>query len=361
MTQTIMLYCAVLSLCFFLAKKARKNEKKINIVIIVFLLTMLAGMRKYTVGIDTGTYVYYLDLIRNGQFNDVWGVERTFKIIMLLLSRLSGGYTLFLTAMALITNACIVIRFWDFRDIAKFEWMLLAYYIMFYFYGYNIMRQMCAVAIVFWSSRYIEKENYLSFLMGIAIAYFFHTSAILGLCYLLAEFVNWRYLDIRKKRVIRASMLLFPVGAVYAVRILFSYLGYFSNLKIRLGPILFAKLMFFLISQYGLKNSIVYREEKKQQTGDRDAAINICYKIQSIEICYLAGLLLAFLGYANQTISRGSLYLYIMECVYMGILMQYKKISSIYPLLVFLLYSYLFVSTLIAGGQGEIPYLFFWQ
>lgn len=361
MIQTIILYCAVLATIFFLAKVAQKSQKKNYIGIIVFLLTMLAGLRKNSVGIDTYTYVRYLDLIRNGQFNYVWGMEYTFKVILLLLGRIFEGYTPFLIIMALITNLCIVMRLWDFRDVTRFEWAILVYYTMFYFYGFNIMRQMCAVAIVFWSSRYIEKGKYLPFLIGVAFACLFHTSAILGACYLFGEFVNWRYLDKWKKRILQASVLLFPIGIIYAIRLLSDYSRYFVSSKMQVGPMLFAKLLFFLISQYGLRASIVHCEVENYPARDGNMTEQLSYKIRSIEIYYLIGLLVAFVGYTNQTVSRASLYLYLMECVYIGMLMRYKKIKSGYPLLVFLLYGYFFVGTVFAGGQGQVPYLFFWQ
>ena len=134
MIQTIAIYGIVLFFCFVLARNAQKYEKKGYIVAIVLLLTLLAGLRKDSVGIDTHTYAQYLNLIRNGQFNYVWGVEYTFKMIMRLFGKAFKGYTAFLLSMALITNACIIRRLWDFRNITRFEWTVLVYYIMFYFY-----------------------------------------------------------------------------------------------------------------------------------------------------------------------------------------------------------------------------------
>lgn len=361
MIQTTMIYGIVLFFCFVLARNAQKYEKRGYIVAIVLFLTLLAGLRKDSVGIDTHTYVRYLNLIRNGQFNYVWGVEYTFKMIMLLFGKVFKGYTAFLLSMALITNACIIMKLWDFRNITRFEWTVLVYYIMFYFYGFNIMRQMCAVAIVFWSSRYIEKGKYLSFLVGVAFACLFHTSAILGACFLLGEFVNWRYLDKWKKRILQASVLIFPIVIIYAIRLLSDYSRYFVSSKMQVGAMLFAKLLFFLISQYGLRASIVHCEVKDYPACDGKVTEKLNYIIRLIEIYYFIGLLIAFAGYANQTVFRASLYFYILECVYIGAIMRYKKIKTIYPILVILLYSYLFFGTVFAGGQGQVPYLFFWQ
>lgn len=361
MIQTIIIYGVALSFCFVLAQNAQKSEKKCYVVAIIVLLTLLAGLRKYSVGIDTHTYVSYLNLIRNGQFDYVWGVEYTFKVIMLLLGKVFKGYTAFLLILALITNACIVMRLWDFRDISKFEWAILVYFIMFYFYGYNAIRQMCAVAIVFWSSRYIEKGKYLLFLAGVAVACLFHTSAILSICYLFSEFANWRYLEKWKKRIISASAFFVPTGVIYSIKTLSDYSRYFATSNIRLGPVLFAKLVFYLISLYGLRKEILYCEKKNNQLVLKDRGRSLNYKIRSIEAYYLVGLLVAFSGYVNQTVFRASLYFYILECVYMGVIMRYKKIKTGYPILIVLLYSYLFLGTVFAGGQGQVPYLFFWQ
>lgn len=361
MIQTIAIYGIVLFFCFVLARNAQKYKKKGYIVAIVLLLTLLAGLRKDSVGIDTHTYAQYLNLIRNGQFNYVWGVEYTFKMIMLLFGKVFKGYTAFLLSMALITNACIISRLWNFRNVTRFEWTVLVYYIMFYFYGFNIMRQMCAVAIVFWSSRYIEKGKYLSFFAGVAIACLFHTSAILGSCFLFEEFANWRYLDKWKRRILQVSLFIFPIGIIYAIRLLSDYSRYFVSSKMQVGAMLFAKLLFFLISQYGLRASIVHCEVKDSPACDGKMTDKLNYIIRFIEIYYFIGLLIAFVGYANQTVFRVSLYFYILECVYMGTIMRYKKIKTIYPILVALLYSYLFLGTAFAGGQGQVPYLFFWQ
>ena len=361
MTQTLVLYVLTLFIVYLLARKARMTNDKISLMLIIVILSLLVGLRGETVGIDTSTYVRYFHLIGNGRFNYVWGVEYTFKIIMLVVSQIFGSYTVLFLLIAILTNICIVMRLWDFRDISNFEWVVVTYYIGFYFYEFNIMRQMCAIAVVFWASRYIEKGKYLRFIAGIAIACIFHKSALLGVIFLISEIVNWKFLNKWQQRTICAASLCVPIGVLYLFRELSSYFRYFSSFKIRLGPILLLKVMLFILSQWNLRNAIVSHKLQSVAMNRNEVVRKLNYKIRAIEAMYFIGLILAFAGYANKTVSRIALYPYILECVYYGMLMKYKKIRSGYPIIIVLLLGYLFINALIKGGQGQNPYLFFWQ
>ena len=90
-------------------------------------------------------------------------------------------------------------------------------------------------------------------------------------------------------------------------------------------------------------------------------------QVFSITLYYLIGILLTFLGYIFLYLERIGTYYFIFECVYMGLIAKQLKFkgNEVYRLLLNLLivalYSYIFIDAMLGNGQGQIPYLFFWQ
>lgn len=361
MIQTVFLYVFALLISFLLAKKARVSGKNRYIVFLILILTLLPGLRAISVGLDTQRYNYFFELIKNGEFDYVWGVEYTYKMMMLLFSKVSKSFTIFILLIALLTNMCIILRFWDYRDIAKFEWVVAAYYVTFYFYQMNIMRQMCAVALVFFGSRYIVKGRYGLFLLFVAAGYLFHTSAVLGVLFFASEYLNWNGLSKRKKQFLGLTALLAPVAVLYVARKLSTYLRYFTRFQFQIGAVLPIKLGLLLLGQWGLKQTVIHRREMVREKKCQSDSMEIRYRITMVEICYAVGLLICFAGYIIPYADRISLYFYIYECVYVGIIMKYKPVRSGYPIVIALWYGLIFISIFFGVGQGQIPYLFFWQ
>lgn len=351
MIQTIIMYTLSLIVCFILARDARIKNKKNFVCAVVMILTLMAGLRAESVGIDTPGYVERFKLILNNQIQYVWGIEYTYKVIMLVISKVFKNYTLFLCVMAFITNCLIVVRLWEFREITKFEFAITVYYIMFYFYGYNIIRQMVAVAIIFWATRFIEQKKYIWFILLTFVAFLFHTSALFGLAFLAVELLEWKHLSKKQRIFMITGLFGSPAVMGYLMLQMQAYSGYLVTVQGRIGTVLFAKIILFAFSVIGVKKHIIAVEKKEL----------LDYKVKVIEIYYLIGLVLGFSGYIFPVVNRISLYFYLFECVYIGLLMKYKKWKSGYPLCYILMYGLIFISMFMGTGQGQVPYLFFWQ
>ena len=361
MIQTVFLYVFVLLICFFLARKAQISGKIRYVAFLILILSLLAGLRAFSVGMDTERYNYFFKLCAEKQFDLVYAIEYSFKIIMLVFSKVSKSFTVFMLLLALLTNTCIIMRFWDYRDIVNFKWVVVIYYIAFYFYGMNIMRQMCAVAIVFYGSRYIEKGKYIFFLFFMAVGYLFHTTAVFGVMFFVGEYLNWNGLSKREKQFLVLTALLAPVAVLYVARKLSTYLRYLTQFRFQIGTVLPIKLGLLLLGQWGLKQTVIRRREMVREKKCPRDSIEIGYRITMVELCYAFGLLICFAGYIIPYADRISLFFYIYECVYVGILMKYKSVRSGYPIVIVLLYGLLFIGMFFGVGQGQIPYLFFWQ
>lgn len=223
------------------------------------------------------------------------------------------------------------------------------------------MRQMCAVAIVFWGSRYISKGKYIKFVLCLIFAMLFHTSALFGMSLLIIEYTRWKKLSKRQKYFLMLGASIVPIAGIYIINKLSKYSRYLSNIEFQIGTILFVKIVFLILSQWKMKKIIICRESKTERTDDIGKAIELGQQIDLIKIYYFCGLLMGLLGYMAPFADRMSLYLYIFECAYIGSPMKYRKIDTGIPIAIVMLYGAIFAVNLKSGGQGQMPYLFFWQ
>lgn len=354
MFETYFIYISLFIFCCSLSSlAARKNNKKLLIGVII-ALTFVAGFRSYAVGKDTVRYAEFFQFIADGTPEYAYGLERSFKILCALLLKIFEHPSFLLLFFAAITNTFILLRLWDFRKTSSMGWMTACYYIAFYFYSYNVIRQMCAVAIIFFATRYIIKRKYLVFLVYTAGAFIFHKSALIGMGFFAIEIFQWKYLNKKQRKFIACMLILFPLCIAYALHSLASYRGYFENPSLNIGVMIIAKLCLFYISSFGLTKHI------RQISTDAEKK-NAIYELGLIRISYLIGLGTTAIGYLFLYMERIGLMYYIFECVYWGMIVKITKNRNIYKVILFFLLCYQFLGSLVGGGQGEIPYTFIWQ
>lgn len=345
---SLFIFCCVLS-----AIAAKKNNKQLLIGVIV-ALTFVAGFRSYSVGKDTARYVEFFQLIADGTPEYAYGLERSFKILCALLLKMFEYPSFLLLFFAAITNTFILLRLWDFRKTSSMGWMTACYFVSFYFYSYNVIRQMCAVAIIFFATRYITKRKYYVFLIYVATAFIFHKSALIGMGFFAIEIFQWKYLNKKQRQFIACMLILSPLCIAYALQSIISYHEYFANPALNIGLMIIAKLCLFYISSFGLAKHIC------QISTDAEKK-NAVYVLNLIRISYLIGLGTTAIGYVFLYMERIGLTYYIFECVYWGMIVKITNNRNIYKVIVFSLLCYQLLGSLIGGGQGETPYTFIWQ
>lgn len=354
MFETYFIYISLFIFCCSLSAFAdRKNNKQLLIGIVI-ALTFIAGFRSYTVGLDTVRYAEFFQLIADGTPEYAYGLEKSFKILCALLLKICAHPSFLLLFFAFITNTFIFLRLWDFRKTASLGWMTACYYISFYFYSFNVIRQMCAVAIIFFATRYITRRKYLIFLIYVAVAFIFHKSALIGMGFFAVEILQWKHLNIKQRNFITCILLLAPLCIAYALYAMASYHHYFENPSSNIGLMIIAKLCLFYISSFGLTRhirNITIDAEKK----------NAIYELGLIRMSYLIGLGVTSIGYVYLYMERIGLSYYIFECVYWGMIVKITNNKNIYKVIVFSLLCYQLLGSLIGGGQGETPYTFIWQ
>lgn len=159
MLLSYIVYFGLLIECWIFSYFAEKRNRKLLIWVIILSLTMAAGLRAYSVGLDTPSYVEKFSYIYKGMFSYAYGLEESFKYICYGILHVIPNASFLLGLLALITHACIILRFWELRGIASFPCMVVFYYMSFYFMSLNGIRQFVAVAIVFWGTRYLGRKS----------------------------------------------------------------------------------------------------------------------------------------------------------------------------------------------------------
>ena len=350
------MFAVLILLCTLIAWAAEKTGHVVFVWIVILALSFVAGLRDVTVGLDTANYARNFDAIAYGYPQYAYGFEPSFRLICGILLKLCGSKTALFVLFSILTNALILLRFWDFRHMGSFPWMVADYFFVFYFFGFNILRQMCAVAIVFWATRWLQRRKYFTYLFFVLVAYFFHHSAILGVLAFGVEFVQWKALTRKQQKLILASIFLIPAVILYLPRVLNEYQDYLETPRFNIGFMVLAKLVLFAVSAVGLKRCVTEPLEGIEGFDLRETETSVA----SVEIFYLVGLLFTALEYVFSFMNRAGLYFYLYECVYYGMITGRARGHNkvIYRVGIGLIFAYSYLLLLFEKGQGVFPYAF---
>lgn len=358
--MSYILYIGVLALCWLLAFMADRKNSKVYVWLTIIVITLFAGLRNYSVGIDTPSYVRKFDLIAEGSLRYAYGLEESFKYICAFVLAIFRSNTVLLTVLAFITNVCLIWRFWDFRNISSFSCMVSCYYMGFFFMSLNGIRQFCAIAILVYATKYLIRHQHFRYIILVLAASAFHRSALIGSIFLAFELLRWRDLTPRKKVLFISIAAASPVILIYSLGSLSRYAGYFENVLVNIGLMVPLKLMFFTATV--LFVFVLYGRRKHFKNWDelnKEDHGNLLLGI----ICYFAGLCLIFLSYFIPVMNRVGWYFTIYEGFYMGMLVKTKvplhKLAFVYCIMFILGYG--FIDALNNNAQGMMPYKFIWQ
>ncbi len=349
--QSIVIYIGLAICVFNLGKFAEVRNKKKTVWGIVLLFSLVAGFRAVSVGIDTKTYTRLFNIIAGGKIESMYGIEQSFAYICALLLRLWSNEHFVFFALAMISHGLILFRLWEERENITFRWAALTYYVMFYAFSLNGVRQFAAVAIVVYATRFVRQGKYIRFVLGVLAAVLFHTSALVGIAYLPFEVLSLRYFGKEKKpKVVVLCVATAVALLLLAPGFLARYESFFDRQKTAVGFMLLAKTLLLVASIL-----IIHRA-----TGQRRDS----YAVSSYRWYYFIGMTLTSLSYFFLYMGRIGMYYYIFEAFFIGYIFKVKNYSGGIILLKAaygIILAYYLWASITHGGQGEIPYRFFWQ
>ncbi len=202
----ILMYFAVQQIRF----ESKENFRRAFIAFSVILI-LFAGFRIET-GADYTPYFRIFKYARTQPFLTEHIFDGLVEPTFIWISQLSAtlginfiGVTITFATLAVLLKASTIYKFSPYPLLA-----LLIYYITYYFFQeFGHIRQGVAVAICFFSFRYITERSLIKFLICIFIAYLFHRSALFfSLAYFIAPLkINTRWALI----IILISIALIPL------------------------------------------------------------------------------------------------------------------------------------------------------
>lgn len=348
--RSYIIYFGLLFICFILSSYAdKKNNKKI-IFVIALLLSLIMGLRKNTVGIDTNSYYYMFKSIKS--ISDVKKFsDPIFYVLAFLLMRIKNDPYFPILVFSFFSNFLVVYRLWDYRNISAYKYSILRYITIFYFFSFNCMRQFVAIAIVFWGTKHLEKGEYGKFLLYVIIASLIHLSSLVAASFVLLEVVRWKELSKKQRNYISISILFIPLYIVLAATISEGrYERYFSQIEISNFSSIVLKICLFIFVFI-----MLYSEKKFAKDNN---------KLLMCMIYYGIGLCLTSMEVFFRYFGRIGYYYYIYGTVYTGIAASEKRYQILFRIVILFIVIrafYLNCSATEIGSMGQMPYLFNWE
>lgn len=349
------IYIGLLILCGVCAWLAERRDSKLFLWVVIAALTLVAGLRDYSVGVDTQGYVNLFSYIYRGMFRYAYGLEESFKYICYGILRIVPNASFLLGVLAFVTHALILLRFWELRKISSLPCMVLFYYMSFYFMTLNVVRQFVAVAIIFWGTRYLGQKKVVPYILCVCAAALFHRTAVIGLLLLLLNLFQWRDLSRGQKRLYILVGLCFPGVIALLVRELGQYSRYLTEVSFDLGLIIPVKIALWLLCLFLMAHSAVYpRFLSGTSRSER-------FDLRISSVTYLVALLFVAMAYIFPTfVERISWYFYAYEGVFYGSVLRNTEKKTKLPLagIIFFLVAYGFWRSMSHNSQGTMPFLF---
>lgn len=200
-----------------LRTKVTSVQHKSMLFFVYALFVFQAGLRWQT-GTDWEPYLLHFEETNN--ISDVYysltGFEHGYGFFVLIVKSIWNNYTTFLLIHALIYYFLI---FSAFKKLSPFIFISL---LVFYATSMGVMgsnRQLIALGICLYALRYVIDKNALKFFLLIALAFLFHTTAVMFVVY---YFLNR---DIKRAWIFVILILSFIIGKTSIPFLVFSFVG----------------------------------------------------------------------------------------------------------------------------------------
>ena len=259
----------------YFAQKAKAKDVVIFYSAICILLpAVMGGLRKVGVGTDTVIYGLphflrasnapsFLSYINYGR-----GVrELGWDAVTYFSTKIFGTVQWNFFFYQLITLTCTYIALYKHRDKAPLFFLWLIFLLGTYYTTYNILRQSIGASIIFMGLDSLEDKHYGKFLIYVAIATLFHSSAVIVLSYFVMfhMLLTWKTRNTWLKTTLLVGMFLLlaiarPImsAVINATPLLGKYRGYVNDQyslmrNMGLNIMLYGELLACLLYYNGMK------------------------------------------------------------------------------------------------------------
>jgi hypothetical protein len=217
--ESILGYVAIVLSATFLMHIADQNGRYQKFFIfLVYLIMTLPLACRYNTGLDYLGYTNtYNHVLRSGSMADsyAWapGIEYTYRVLIFLSHDLLNSPQLIFIFYAVVTNFFILLGIYYYRKETSMASMIFLYMCFFYLLSFNVMRQMTAIAIIFFASRYIMEKKIIKYIIFFLLAVCIHASAIMAIALYLMGVENARF-----QKFLRILQWLVPLVIVFFIQ-----------------------------------------------------------------------------------------------------------------------------------------------
>lgn len=190
----LVVFILISFLAFLIEKSANKKINKFWIILIIFILSLMGGIRNHNIGTDINVYgkPWFQTATTCDKFIEYTGKIETSDIGYLLfnylISRFTSELNVYLFIHQLVCNTLVITTLYKYKKENKDFSFLLAlsmYYFIYYFRTYNLLRQSISLSILFFATNYLMKNRYILYILCVLIAAQFHFTAYFGLILLI--------------------------------------------------------------------------------------------------------------------------------------------------------------------------------
>lgn len=330
-------------------------ENKRYFLVIAYLIMTIPSMIRYCVGIDYEPYLrLYEQIVKVGSIEKALKlhiVEYSFMYLSFISNILFGSGLLVFAFYSAFTQLFMLAGIWYFRKNVSPALIVFLYLCGYYWRTYNIFRQALAVALVFFAYRYIRERKLVKYIICVAIAGCFHTTAFLAI-------VVYFYFNLQFEKSLKIFNYILPaflialldpiMDYVYSLQIFSNYGNYYQRVNLSpftLGTMLELLVLLFYFIVQSKKSSMPYDVEER----------NFFDKVMIIDFTFT--ILLYYVFFA----ARVGLYFTIAKSVAMGSIhvkgehVSLREISR-YDAILIAYYIFVFVRCMLENSYGQLPY-----
>lgn len=347
----IIYYSLILIICamafFSLVLKKKKNRSKVVLYFSSIGIILIQGLRATSVGNDIHVYLRGLGLANGMNFlsgDRLYNFEIGFSLFTQLMARLGINEIQFLFLIAAMIIIPISVTIYK-KSVSSSLSIIMYICLGFFTFSFSGIRQSIALAITFYSFKYIEERRFIKFLLLVVLATTFHKTAII---FLPAYFLY--PIKIKGKHIMVIFILLALINLfksrIYSL-IYYLYRGY-SPIIEDTGAY---TLLFIMIAVY--VSSFIFDKKK----------INKKSYIAYQNFLLMAIIVQVFASISN-TIMRAGFYYYIFIILLIPeiISKQENRYFRLIATMIAILISLAFFQFQTGSGYLNVsPYRFFWE
>ena len=346
--KSLVFYIILFSISTYLIFLSSKTDKKVRKKVFVSIglaIPILMSALRYNVGTDFNTYVDMYNAIKNSNVNIVEGL---FSVICKIAIEL--GNVQYMFAIYSILTIIFIYKALEYNKDRYSLSLCFFLYLFFYFVtSFNLVRQALAVAIVFYSYRYLTEKNLKKFVFWVLIASLAHKTALV--------FLPLYFIVPKNKEKISKTQLIQVISIMIIMMIVLNFdtlLQYITN--------------FSMFEKYTIYTNAVKTENKSLILKLFLLGIFLCFRkqLKAYEgknniyiVLFVIGVLLEFTGFFSAFVKRIAIYFTISDIYLITCLPKiFNKKDRNIILLAIICYTIVFftISFYIKEQSNVIPY-----